>query len=277
MTQNRLFKPEKTEEPKETEKTEETESSKRRIIKVHSAAQKRAVLKKINNTENVEVRIVPKDKKKTKKKTAKIRRFEDRLSFRYAFGCYHCEHLRERRHADFFGNKYNGLWCAAEQEEIKFSDVTAQYFRKTTLKNFYIHSASCVDCQNFNPRPGIRVDCYMSKLKDYIERINTFNLKHCVFVDVTNRQYAQNIAHVKHLRILAPSTQLLKRSKAENWDFEKYKKAYVKEMHLGNRQEQIQRLAFLAKHHTIFLLCVEKDPSECHRTILKEIIEGVDI
>lgn len=119
----------------------------------------------------------------------------------------------------------------------------------------------------------IRIDCYLWLLKD-CKRKNP----NAHFEVITNP--------TKHP--LSPSDNLLieagifKRKDGKynpKMPFKIYRKKFIKEM-LSN-PKAIKKIQELKKMHengeTIFLVCYEKDPKKCHRSIVKELIEKINI
>ena len=77
--------------------------------------------------------------------------------------------------------------------------------------------------------------------------------------------------------VLSPSWKLLRRAKAEKWDFGKYKIAFVDEM-ISNPKalQKMHELVSLAREKDVYLVCYEKDASKCHRTILIELMGEIE-
>jgi uncharacterized protein YeaO (DUF488 family) len=73
------------------------------------------------------------------------------------------------------------------------------------------------------------------------------------------------------LKELGTPRDLIKRKKAGKVTWAEFKAEYRKS--LKGKEETLKELADRSKKGTVTLLCTEKDPSECHRSILKEEIE----
>lgn len=73
-------------------------------------------------------------------------------------------------------------------------------------------------------------------------------------------------------REFAPSRELLKDWKEKWIDFVEYKRRYLSEM--KKNTEEIKELAQRARTEIITLLCYEKTDEQCHRRLLKELIDG---
>jgi len=71
---------------------------------------------------------------------------------------------------------------------------------------------------------------------------------------------------------LGTPRDLIKRYKAGQISWEDYAVEYRKS--LKGKEHLLKSLADQAKRGTITLLCTEKDPSACHRSLLKTAIEA---
>ena len=74
------------------------------------------------------------------------------------------------------------------------------------------------------------------------------------------------------MKELGTPRDLIKRYKSGKISWEEYAPAYRGS--LKGKEGLLKQLAAESKRGTITLLCTEKDPSTCHRSILKEVIEG---
>jgi uncharacterized protein YeaO (DUF488 family) len=75
------------------------------------------------------------------------------------------------------------------------------------------------------------------------------------------------------MRELGTPRELIKRWKGGEIPWSRFASEYEKS--LEGKEGLIESLAKEARKGTITLLCTEKDPSQCHRSILKEAIEKV--
>lgn len=104
---------------------------------------------------------------------------------------------------------------------------------------------------------NLRTDCYlaiMKKMKD---------------------QYPDGIFEVitrTKNHILSPSKKLLSQAKNEFWTFEKYSEHFIEEMKSTDAKAELKRLREIAKTKVLFLVCYEKNPEECHRSLVKKLI-----
>jgi len=74
-------------------------------------------------------------------------------------------------------------------------------------------------------------------------------------------------------RELAPSINLLMNYKKKKIDWPEYEKRYYEEM--KPKRHLIRELADRAKKEILTLLCFEKTDEQCHRRLLKNLIENV--
>lgn len=115
----------------------------------------------------------------------------------------------------------------------------------------------------------IRTDCYLAKLNEFKKLYPD-----ALFKVITHRTHSP----------LAPSTRLLIEagifeksdgSKNPKMDFDEYRKRFIEEIkNSKSAMIIIHDLNQLWKNgNVIFLVCYEKDPAFCHRSIIKKLIE----
>ena len=75
------------------------------------------------------------------------------------------------------------------------------------------------------------------------------------------------------MKELGTPRDLIRRYKEGKLTWAEYSRAYRKS--LEGKEELLRRLAADSKKGTITLLCTEKDPASCHRSLLKQAIESV--
>ena len=109
----------------------------------------------------------------------------------------------------------------------------------------------------------IRTDCYLAKLK--------------VFKHIHPKAHFEVITRsINH--ILSPSWELLKKAKLEDWPFQEYKIKLLEELSLNPKViPKLQELKEISEQKELFLVCYEKNPEVCHRTIIKELIENLEV
>ncbi len=107
----------------------------------------------------------------------------------------------------------------------------------------------------------IDTDCYLAVLKKYKER---FFEAHFEIITRTAKS------------CLSPSKELLNYAKENKISFEDYEKIFIKEIS-GNPEakKRINEIREIAKDKVVFLVCDERDPEVCHRSIVKKIIERI--
>ena len=76
----------------------------------------------------------------------------------------------------------------------------------------------------------------------------------------------------EYVRALAPSEELLRSFKDSRIDWWAFRKRYLEEMQSPEARAEVKRLAALASTRTVTLLCVCKEESRCHRSLLRELI-----
>lgn len=76
-----------------------------------------------------------------------------------------------------------------------------------------------------------------------------------------------------YLRILAPERDLLRRYKAGEMSWPDYRAAYIERMAGAEQRAAIDELAQRARTETVTIMCVCKDATQCHRSLLVELIE----
>lgn len=73
---------------------------------------------------------------------------------------------------------------------------------------------------------------------------------------------------------LGTSLPLIREWKGERIDWPAFKERFLVEMESPEKKVLIVSLAERSRNETITLLCSCKDESRCHRSILRELIEG---
>jgi uncharacterized protein YeaO (DUF488 family) len=76
----------------------------------------------------------------------------------------------------------------------------------------------------------------------------------------------------EYVRALAPSEELLRAFKEGRTDWWTFRKRYLEEMQAAEPQGEVRRLAALASTRPVTLMCVCKEESRCHRSLLKEFV-----
>lgn len=73
-----------------------------------------------------------------------------------------------------------------------------------------------------------------------------------------------------HFRLLGVPAELRKHLRDGQVDWQEYLESYRE--HLGNHDGVVTELVELAERRTCCLLCVEHEPSQCHRSVLAESV-----
>jgi uncharacterized protein YeaO (DUF488 family) len=74
-------------------------------------------------------------------------------------------------------------------------------------------------------------------------------------------------------RVLAPSRPLLRAFKDGEIDWAAYEVRYREEMREAERLAEIASIALMARTDTVTVMCTCKDEAQCHRRLLRELIE----
>jgi len=105
----------------------------------------------------------------------------------------------------------------------------------------------------------INTDCYLAVLKKYKAK---FFEAHFEVITRTAKS------------CLSPSKCLLNYAKKNGISFKEYQKLFIKEISENpEAKKRINELREIAKDKVVFLVCFERDPEVCHRSIVKKIIE----
>lgn len=75
------------------------------------------------------------------------------------------------------------------------------------------------------------------------------------------------------MKELGTPRELIRKYKAGEMTWKEYAAEYKKS--LKGKEELLRELAAESRKETITLLCTEKDPNACHRSLLKEAIESL--
>lgn len=127
---------------------------------------------------------------------------------------------------------------------------------QTALDAFYSDEPNYILSK---PRMKVRIDCYLAVLKKFQK---TFPTSH---FEVITRTAGSP---------LSPSWQLLHYAKAHELSFPQYALLLLKELKNNPAaRKRIFELRQILKERVVFLVCYEKNPAKCHRTIIKHILE----
>lgn len=127
-----------------------------------------------------------------------------------------------------------------------------------TLNNF-------IQIQKKQHTTGLRVDCYYGIL----EKMKAQNPK-AHFEIIMRFPFDKMLSE----SVLSPSKNLLAQVKANKISFREFTISFEKEIFRSKDAiSRMQLLKELANHQEVFLVCCEKDPSHCHRSLVKYYIE----
>lgn len=122
---------------------------------------------------------------------------------------------------------------------------------------------------------GLDQDRFLAKLRDnHVE----------VLVDVRDRPFSRNrhfnqrhlqafldangIEYISYRTLGVPAD--LRRGQRSNGDLDRYFDAY--RSHLSGQQDVMNELVELMGRKVCCLICLERDPMECHRSVLAEVL-----
>ncbi len=94
---------------------------------------------------------------------------------------------------------------------------------------------------------------------------------------LTTRYWPRGIRREKvdrYLPSLGPSRDLLHAFKASVIDWHEFRNRYLLEVESPKAIEEIEMLAEQSATATVTVMCVCKDDSQCHRRLLKELIQA---
>ena len=74
-------------------------------------------------------------------------------------------------------------------------------------------------------------------------------------------------------RILGPTRDLLHAYKSGEITWPEYERQYLELMRGEDQRAEIAALAETARTQTVTIMCICKDASECHRSVLQRLIE----
>ncbi len=105
----------------------------------------------------------------------------------------------------------------------------------------------------------IKTDCYLAVLKKFKTK----------FPDAHFEVITRTANHV-----LSPSWQLLEKYKKEGLTFDTYTDIFCHEMERSECQHRMKQLEEMAREKDVYLVCYEKSDEQCHRRLVKRLIEG---
>jgi len=199
------------------------------------------------------------------------------------FDCNTCTLLETKTRINSFGKTENFHFCPVFKQEITLQKGFA--VRHDIYNDFYFVTPVVYNCPNHPNyaqdsikqlnktkntwRNNIRVDCYISVFRKFKEEY------HDAHFELITRKHIK-MDYSTYSDYLAPSKELLDETKATKMSFEDYTNRFINEIKNSERaKERIKILRNAAKRgKTIFLVCFEKDPETCHRSIVKKIVTG---
>ena len=117
------------------------------------------------------------------------------------------------------------------------------------------------------PSIGLRTDCYAAVLPKFCKQY-----AHAHFEIVM--RIPASVGLTAPPSDLSPSPSLLRRYKEQKCTFAEFAAELKKELFSNPRTLlHMQKLLDLSRHQLVFLVCCEKDATQCHRSLLKQWME----
>jgi uncharacterized protein YeaO (DUF488 family) len=76
----------------------------------------------------------------------------------------------------------------------------------------------------------------------------------------------------EYLRLLAPARDLLRAFKSDQIDWDAFRQRYLEQVRAPDAQAEIRRLAEEASRRPVTLMCVCREESRCHRSVLQGLV-----
>jgi uncharacterized protein YeaO (DUF488 family) len=76
----------------------------------------------------------------------------------------------------------------------------------------------------------------------------------------------------EYVRVLAPSRELLRAFKSGQIDWDAFRQRYLEQMRAPDAQAEIRRLAEQASRQPVTLMCLCREESRCHRSVLEGLV-----
>ena len=114
----------------------------------------------------------------------------------------------------------------------------------------------------------VRVDCYVAVFEKFKAAYPQAHF------EVITRKTIPAIGHAKP-SVLSPTWPLLDKVKSEKWDMTRYYAELGKQIFSDyDATYRLEELAEIVRSgKTVFLVCYEKDATQCHRTYIKVLLE----
>lgn len=114
----------------------------------------------------------------------------------------------------------------------------------------------------------IRVDCYLARLDQFKKKYPP------------NKGFHFEVITRSAKSPLSPSKELLTLCKAnvKDWPFPKYAQALLREFQKNPKAlNLLRKLRNICESKMLFLVCFEKDPQKCHRSVVREILRQMPL
>ncbi|WP_371801787.1 DUF488 family protein, N3 subclade [Candidatus Lokiarchaeum ossiferum] len=125
--------------------------------------------------------------------------------------------------------------------------------------------------KNQSVRTGINIGCYAAVMAKYQAKFPKAQ-----FEVVMRKPWTVGLKDV-HPSVLSPSEVLLEMYQYRRTNFKKFGQLFEKEI-FTNRHAifKLKTLKELSKVREVFLVCCERNPAECHRSILYKFLSNLE-
>lgn len=216
-------------------------------------------------------------KKEEAARQAEINR-QRKLTLKYErrrfFTCKNCKYFDEKKlECPKYRDQSNGLLKFTGE---LFPTANGEIYLKAKLKTQHDsalpHKVSVLDCEQFefSNRPQISILCYANKLSLFKKKCPGARFE--IIVRAIPKWFK---GQAKGNHLLSPSWELFKDGK-NGLDWKDYKARFLEQMDNVEPMNYLRKLKRVAAKQTLFLVCFEADYNKCHRSLVKEIMEGLD-
>lgn len=125
--------------------------------------------------------------------------------------------------------------------------------------------------KNRSVRTGINVGCYAAVMRKFQTKFPKAQ-----FEVVMRKPWTVGLKKVQP-SVLSPSEELLEMYQYRRTNFKKFGQLFEKEI-FTNRKAifKLKTLKEIAKVREVFLVCCERNPAECHRSILHQFLTNLE-
>jgi uncharacterized protein YeaO (DUF488 family) len=191
------------------------------------------------------------------------------------FSCKYCDN-RSRAMCNDSPIPYKSDYCSKLDSKLTFNPfergiIYTRHYKIKIKSDEPWYTSTVYNCESFEGGsiPKIRIDCYVSVSADYLKYYKSAHFEFIIRKQLPNTNYGNHV--------LSPSWNLLKKVKDEHIGFEEYARMLITEINANYAaRKRLLELKEISKTKTLFLVCFEKDPNECHRSLVKKMIESLE-